>query len=131
MLSCTRMKVLTTLNSNHCKNISFVIEPSTTLHATIPSRVSKASVDVRLPRLNASFFAALQPLFDLPKPLASVLSSLDVSSRKPRYSGGYCNMRWTYSALPSSSLSIAIFWSFLHKTPDLAIHLGNSPDFAQ
>ena len=80
---------LTTLNSSHSKNNSFVIDPSTTIPATNLSRVSRASVKVRLPCTKGWFFSALLPFFDLPYRRAHVCSSLETSSTNPISFGRY------------------------------------------
>jgi hypothetical protein len=49
---------LTTLNSRYSRNPIFVIDPSTTVPATIPSKVRSASVEVCLPLTKTCFFSA-------------------------------------------------------------------------
>jgi len=83
---------LTTINSRYSKNSAFVIDPSTTVPAKMPSKVSRASVDVRRPQTNGCFFSACLPLTDLPYRLPIVRSSFDVSSRNPSSSGLYCTI---------------------------------------
>ena len=72
---------LTTMNSRYCRKVSFVIEPSTTVPSTIPSRFINASRDTHLPCLNGSFFCALFPFLACPNRRLGVLSSFDVSSK--------------------------------------------------
>jgi hypothetical protein len=63
---------ITTLNLRYSRKTVFVMDPSTTVPATIPSNVSNASVDVHRPRTNACFFSARLPFLDLPQCLLGV-----------------------------------------------------------
>jgi hypothetical protein len=92
--------------------MTFVIDPPTTVPATIPSKVSSASVDVRRPRTKGRFFSAHLPFFNLPEHQDGVLSSFDTSSRNPSCSGVYCMTLSIKSALHTSFLSHAIHFSF-------------------
>lgn len=57
----------TTLCSRKYKNLSRVIDPSTTVLATMPSKVSNPSPETLLPRTNAPLMTARDPFFERPQ----------------------------------------------------------------
>ena|SRR5258708_23701006 len=107
---------LTTLNSIQLRNILHVIEPSTTVLATIPSIESNASVETHRPCTKTCFFYAHCPFFDRPYALLGVLLSFEVLSRNPIWQGVYWDISMIKAARRSSSLSKAMHLSFLQET---------------
>lgn len=112
-------KKCTTVNSRYSKNLTFVMEPSMTVPATIPSSVMRASVDVLWPHTKTYFFSALLPFLDLPKRRAGIWLSFDVSSRKPSSSGEYFAIREMKLAHLPLSCSSGMHFSFLWLIPAL------------
>jgi len=107
----------TTVNSRNSRKQSLVMEPSTTVHETIPLTVRSPSTDKRQPRTKTPFWEVRVPFQDLPYLRAIVRSSFDVSSRNLSSSGSYWAMRAMKSALRVSLHSLVIFLSFLRETP--------------
>jgi hypothetical protein len=75
------------LTTRYSINAAFVMEPSTTVPATIPSSVRSASIDILLPLTKTCFFSAFFPFFDHPELLLVVQLSFNTSSMKPSFSG--------------------------------------------
>jgi len=79
----------TTMNSRYSTNKTCVIDPSTTVLATIPSKDNKPSAEKRRPRMKMPFMTAQVPLRDRPRVLNAVRSSFETSSRNPNCLGKY------------------------------------------
>ena len=108
---------LTTLCSRYSRNQARVIEPSTTVHETIPSRLSRPLAEKCHAQTKTPFWTAWMPFKERPRFQKDVRSSLDTSSRNPSCSGAYWAIRQIKSALIASFLSDVIFLIFFDETP--------------
>ena len=107
----------TTMNLRYSTNNARVIDPSTTMLATIPSIDNKPSAEKHRPRMKTPFMTAHVPLWECPRVLNAVRSSFETSSRNPSCSGKYWPIHAIKSAWRSSLCSEATFLIFFSEIP--------------